>query len=298
MPPGAVEFDQGKYLSSVKEAEKKLIDTYENVGQSYLMYLDEYNTEMTRFDGLYEKIVSGYKANVAPKINLRDDSGLFNNDASAFKSNISVVKNRLLSRSGVDRVEANTIDSLILLAKNRNSITAGKLRKAATTLSVTCENRNFANVNYTIKCPEEVNSSATEFGVDVVIESISYRNVLPKYISEEDEFVGLIFKDGKFYLKNKTKNYITVDSISFYHNDKIASSSKIGLELAPLSESKLISLNSLPLDKNAIAFSNVTKASASRTKIDYGVAVKYKITKMNKENTLFKTKEYRLSDLI
>lgn len=298
MPPGAVEFDQGKYLSSVKEAKKKLIDTYKPLGASYLMYVNEYNAEMIRFNELYENVVSGYKANAVPTINLRDESGLFDKDASTFKNYISVSKNKIPSRNDVDRVDAKTIDNLVLLAENRNSILVKKLREATSTLSVNCNDRGIANVNYTIKCPKKVTSSSIGFVVDVVVESISYRNVLPKYISEEDEFISLLLKDKIFYLSNKTKSYITVDSISFYHNGKIATSSKLGSELAPSSEAKLISMNSLPIDQNAIDFRNLTKAGASRTKIDYGVAVKYRIINTNKENTLFKTKKYQLSSLL
>ena len=298
MPPGAVEFDRNDYQSSVKEAEKKLIDAYKTFGQGYLKYLNEYDNDMRDFNELYDNIVSGYKSNVIPKINIRDDSGIFDGDASSFRNKISVSKNNIISRNGFDRVEAKTIDNLVLLAKDRNSTATEKLRTATSALSVTCNNRKFSNFNYIIKCPEVVDSSSTEFRVDVVIESFSYRNVLPKYISEEDEFVSLILKDGGFYLTNKTKSYITVDSLSFYHNGKIATSSKIGGELAPLSEAQLVSLNRLPVDQNAIAFNNVTKADALRTKIEYGVAVKYRIVNTNRENTLFKTSEYLLYDLI
>ncbi|PIE40634.1 MAG: hypothetical protein CSA49_07440 [Gammaproteobacteria bacterium] len=293
MPPGAVKFNWKKYLSSTKEAKSRLVD-------NHLTLMNEYNAEMSKFNQIYNKVAHNYKnaANPTPNINLHDKSGLFGNNASAFKNYISVSKNIIPSKDDVGYLQAKTMDNLVLLVKNRNSQILKKLNQATSTLSVTCRNREMADVNYRIKCPKNVASSEAKFKVNVFVDSISYKDVQPKSFRAKDSHIELILKNGLFYLTNKTKSYVTVDSISFYHNGKIATSSRLKSELAPLSESSLTSINSLPIDRRAIEFRNLTKTKASKTKIEYGVALKYRVVNTNKENTLFKTRNYQLLSLL
>ncbi|THB65594.1 MAG: hypothetical protein D6B27_08350, partial [Gammaproteobacteria bacterium] len=79
---------------------------------------------------------------------------------------------------------------------------------------------------------------------------------------------------------------------------KISTISKISNEFAPLSEGKLVSIDRFSLSENVISFKNVKKRYAHKKNIEYGVAIKYRISGANKERTLFKTRKYRLSNLI
>lgn len=298
MPPAAVEFNQRAYSAAIVEARRKLNAAYEGIGESYVDHLDRYNASMIQLDAAYAEIVPAYNPKAVPAITLRDQSGLFKQDASAFRDSISLSPNTLVSRDDLAPVRAKAIDSLIILAQERNRSTVKNLRQAASTVPVRCRDNTMYNVSFAINCPEHINSAATEFPVEVIVKAVSLHDVVPQQISEEDDFVRVTLKDGEFYLSNKTHSYITVDSISFYHNGKIATSSNIGGELAPQAEVRLVAMNRLPIDRQAISFGNVTKTAALAQKITYGVALKYKVTSTNKENTLFKTREYRLADLI
>jgi hypothetical protein len=302
MPPAAVEFNQREYLSAVREATNKLNSVYEPLGQNYLAYLNEYNAEMTSLYELYEKVESDYIEKdipiPTPVVNLRDESGLFGGNVSGFKKRIAISKNAIPSKDNFDDVGSSAIDDLVSLTRDRNSIIASKLRNAESTLWITCSDRWFARVHYTITCPKKVNISSAEFEVDVVVESMSYRNILPKSISEEDESIRVVLRDEMFYLQNKTSSFITVDSISFYHNGKIATVHKLEGEWAPSSEGKLISLSRFPIATEAIGFSNITKSIALSTKVEFGVALKYRIINRNIEKTLFKTNKYQLMNLL
>ena len=298
--PAVVKFDKGKYQSAVNEAEKSLIETFKPLSESYRQYLANYSTDMVQFDQQYEEIVSSYYlANVVPNIDLLDESGLFDGHASDFKYDVKTSGNSLIPRSDIEQISATTLYDFIESAQKRSLDSIEALRKATATLVVTCENRNLAYyLSYKVSCEEEVDSSRTDFDVKVVIKSISYKDVMPDYIFEEDENVSLVFKKDRFYLTNKSDSYITVDSLSFYHNGSIATSSDRDFEFAPQSEAELMPIAKLPLDKSSIEFANITRTSASKLKIKYGVAVKYRVTNTNKEITLYRTRAYPLLDLI
>lgn len=294
MPPASVDFDRDLFLSAIEDAKKRAGLTTGSIN----LYLKKYDKEMESFDRSYKELVSSYSVSSTPKINLHDKSGIFAYSASVFEENVRLGKNWLPTMRGSKIVKAKTIDNMLLLVKNRNLTISRNLREAVSTLSVTCTNRALPSVDYKMTCPKKVDSSKSTFGVDVVVNSISFNKVLPKYIKEEDKNITLIFKDGFFYLSNKTKSYITVDSISFYYSGKISTISKISNEFAPLSEGKLVSIDRFSLSENVISFKNVKKRYAHKKNIEYGVAIKYRISGANKERTLFKTRKYRLSNLI
>lgn len=300
MPPAAVKFDEDKYQSAVNEAEKSLIETFKPLSESYRQYLENYSTDMVQFDQQYEEIVSSYyRANVVPNIDLLDESGLFDGHASDFKYDVKTSGNSLILRRDIEQISATTLYDFIESAQKRSLDSIEALRKATATLVVTCGNRNLAYyLSYKVSCEEEVDSSRTDFDVKVVIKSISYKDVMPDYIFEEDENVSLVFKKDRFYLTNKSDSYITVDSLSFYHNGSIATSSDRDFEFAPQSEAELMPIAKLPLDKSSIEFANITRTSASQLKIKYGVAIKYRVVNTNKEITLYRTRAYPLLDLI
>jgi hypothetical protein len=300
MPPAAVKFDKDKYQSAVNQAEESLIVTFSPLSESYRQYLENYSTDMVQFDQQYEEIVSSYsRAKAVPNIDLVDESGLFDGNASDFKYDVTISGNSLIPRGDIEQISAITLYDFIESAQKRSKDSIEVLRKATATLVVTCENRSLAHyLSYTVSCEEEVDSSSTDFEVRVVIKSISYKDVMPDYIFEEDENVSLIFKKGRFHLTNKSDSYITVDSLSFYHNGKIATSSDREFEFAPQSEAELMPMAKLPLHKSSIEFPNTTKTSASKLKVKYGVAVKYRVVNTNKEITLFRTRAYPLLDLI
>lgn len=302
MPPGSVEFDQDKYFQAVNQANRKLHKRFEGLGVSHTSYHDllhEYDSAMSNFEATHKIKSSDYKAKVPkPIISLSDKSGLFNGTEETFQKFVAVNRNRISGIDSVIKKQAVTLDNLVLIAEERNKQALSELSKKTSNLLVSCRNNALREVKYTLKCPQTVLSSENSFNIQAVVHSIDYKKVIPTEFTAEDNTLELNMKSGSINVINKTDSFVSIDSLSFYHNGKIASQYKLGSELPPESEKDIIRINSLPVDWEHISFTDVTKGSANSKKIEYGFAVKYKIVDTNREKTLLKKSTYKLLDLI
>ncbi|WP_281649198.1 hypothetical protein [Parendozoicomonas sp. Alg238-R29] len=298
LTPGAVKFNEDSYQNAVNEAKNKLLDIDKITDFSYKQILEEYNSEMLSLKTNYNETVTAYKANIKPTFKLTDKSGLFGKRNINYNNHVSITKNKTFSFESIQPVSANSLDALLFLTKNRNSDLINGLEKSTSDLNVACVSNKLKNVNYTVQCPSKVKASDKDFNVNFTIHSINYEKVLPKSMIFEDGKVKVTFDGHNFHIQNKTESYITINSLSFYHNSRIASFSKLDYEVSPLAESVFSSLNNLTLNYRAIEFSNITKSKAQKKSIKYGIALKYKVINTNQEKTLFKTKPYILSNLI
>ncbi|WP_250654696.1 hypothetical protein [Alkalimarinus coralli] len=300
-PPAAVKFDREKFGEAVKQAEEKLNSLGKAFGYNYRDVLRDYNSEKVEFDRIYENKTKSYKVNAVPNIKLIDQSGLFDKNSRDFENHISVKKNILTQSNRVKALGAKEISNLLYLVKNQNKLLLADLGDSVSTLNVSCTEGVYLYADYQLKCPKQISASMDAFDVQVFVKAMSYQNVLPRSFLAEDEQVSIYLKDGKFIISNKSKNYITIDSLSFYHNGKIATLAELDHELAPFSKStqhSAISVQNLSLDKKAIYFSGVTQDIAKNTDVEYGIAAKYRIINMDKENTLFRSQTFTLLELI
>ena len=296
--PAAVEFDEKKYKSAIKNAENDLNDKYGSSENSYEYLLEEYDNDKKYYEEKSKMLIEDRSSTASPVFNIRDDSGLFETNPTVFEKLVSTSRDYrdLYSKRKYHR--SKSLINLVEQVKNENSIKLRKLEVWASTLSVRCNANGIDNVNYRIECPDDISSSTEAFDVYVVVDSVDYDKVLPAQMYEENEHVSLSFKNNYFYLVNKTGSYISLDRLSFYHNGKIATLSNLRVELPPHAESVLMSIERLPIDYDAVRFRNITKSSVDGISIEYGVALKYRVVNSNSDNTLFKTRNYKLKDLI
>lgn len=300
-PPAAVKFDEENFIAAVNEATREMNGILRPFDYIYPKILSDYDEEKINFDKIYRDLVSGYKPQAKPRIRLNDLSGLSNKRAEDFVNHISIKPNTVMSLKDIKALKANELSNLLFLVRNQNSKALTMLQKQVTFFNVHCDKKIVLKIEYQLDCPQRVSANAQYFDVQVDIKSVTYDNVLPKYLVTEDEFLSVQLKGGKFVFSNKSSSYITIDSLSFYHNGKIANTSNLKYELAPGSQTTQagsIGISSINLDKHAIQFRNITEEFAKQTQVEYGVALKYRIIDIDREKTLLRKKRFLLSELI
>lgn len=153
------------------------------------------------------------------------------------------------------------------------------------------------------------------------------QEVLPSSISVEDDNIAFSFNKKEFLLTNKTNDFIHIDNFSFYYNGNISSLTNLKVTIPPKSTNQLFTLRHLNLKKESIDFSNALKSKGYRKiskydifrsignskynvnlnyswkeldniKVNYGLALNYKLLNSNKTISLFENKKYQLIHLI
>lgn len=297
MPPGSVEFNHGKYLKAVEQANRKLHETSNGNNSEHEALLLKYDEAMSNFERSYKIISSEYqKKSAQPLISMNDQSGLFKGTSDTFQKFISVKRNNIIELE--TNLQSSSLENLVFITENRNQKAINELIKKSENFFVNCKGNSLKGVKYTLKCPQTVLSSESKFTVEAVIHSIDYKRVIPNNFNESDQNLTINMRSGIINIVNKTDNFVSIDSLSFYHNGNIASEYKMNYELPPGSEKDILSINSMPIVWKFLSFYDVTRNSANIKKIEYGFAVKYTISDTNKEKTFFKRNTYRLIDLI
>jgi len=256
---------------------------------------------MISYKRAYSDSVSNYGVNAVPKIRVIDNSGLFTRNPRIFARDIRIFANQVLPMASPGTLNANSVDELLRLAKKRNTKSIKDISVLVSSVNVSCKNWMVKDVQYRLRCPVKISSASSEVDIDVIVDSLDYDFVLPSDMKAEDE-TFLIKLDGfSFYLENKTKSYVTVDSISFYHNGEVSSSIKLGHEMAPYSHSpknRKFGIFSLGASERTMRFEKVTKKRSLSTYVNYGVALKYRVIDTDKEKTLLTNKKYQLATIL
>ncbi|WP_152593341.1 hypothetical protein [Vibrio navarrensis] len=297
MPPGSVEFDEDEYLDAISQAKRKLEQQMAQNGTTYQSVLLEADKSMSSFVKQYDSIAENYTYSLKNDIKVSDKTGLFEKTAYPLDSLVFLAKNSLPEptiQMTVHEFGPNYLNSLKLTQDQKLSA----LKQATATVSVSCQENALSNVDYNIKCPKFVPTKDHAVPVELVINSISFKNILPYEIREKDNNIEVTFKNNTFDIINKSDSYIKVDSISFYYNGKIANIHKMDRDYPPQSQAVLTFLNSLPIERSALNFSNVSRDNAMKTKVNYGIAVKYRLLDSNKEITLYRNRQYPLLKLL
>ncbi|WP_163373199.1 hypothetical protein [Endozoicomonas acroporae] len=260
--PGKVKFNEDEFQNAVNEAKNNFLKL-DNVSDSeFRKLLVEYDLEMISFKANYNQLAADYQIKAIPNFKLVDKSELYGERDINYDDHVSLRKNPIKDVNDIQSVDAGSIGSLVDLVKNRNTKSINQLKQLTSKIYIVCSNNKIEGVNYIVQCPGYIDSTQNSFDVNFIVNSIDFEKVVPRNMNFEDEKIKIEFDGYNFYVENKTESYITIDSLSFYHNSKIASSSKIGYELAPLAKSSFFSLNSLSLKKSAIDFPNMTLSEA------------------------------------
>ena len=134
----------------------------------------------------------------------------------------------------------------------------------------------------------------------VIVLSKNFYDIYPDYINE-DNALRIEFRGKELRFVNKTKNFIQINTISTYYNDKIVSvdlgSEKI--ELPPLSSTRkpLYEYINYAI-KEQSNYWKMTKDIAMGKSLSFGFAIKYHIIEQNIDRTLYKVNIYNLYSVI
>ena len=91
--------------------------------------------------------------------------------------------------------------------------------------------------NFNVKCPSKAKVDIKNQRVDgsayFEITGKNKERVYPTFYSMNNEDIVISMSSGKVYLENKTSEYVTIEEISFYYKDQIASRTNLAITLPP-----------------------------------------------------------------
>jgi hypothetical protein len=173
------------------------------------------------------------------------------------------------------------------------------LRRQTDAYVVDCSATQHAGYHFELHCPE--NLARNQDGlillpVDVEIHSRDFEYLFPEFSEENDELSAAVFQ-GNLILRNKTSEFVDVQSVSIYYNSQI--STKAGLDsrlnLAPFqyTEVPVAELVS-PAIVVESRHTNMTPDKASRATGSFGLAIKYSLRDRDAIATLYGMDDFNL----
>jgi len=158
------------------------------------------------------------------------------------------------------------------------------------------------------KCPEFIDASPPRqpVSVEVIVKSKDFSNIYPAF-SGKDRNLSVEFDGSKVRITNNVNKYIKLLSTSIYYNKVVETSedkslnSLIGI-IPPegFTEEGISSLGFIinsPIAK-LVDYPNMTTAKAQGKKIKFGFAIRYQVGDSEQYETFFKTKKYKLVDVL
>lgn len=225
-------------------------------------------------------------------------------ECSEFMNKI-IIDPRIIDESGLHS-DANFFE----VDKNKCTVESGNLK-----CPITISSKN-ENLSVVIE-PESYNLKYDTNGYSlkpvVKILSKKFDTLHPKSIFE-DQFVAIklnkISVSRSLFafdidIQNKSENYVSIESVSFYINESIITPRLTQMELLPKSYKNNIRLSLSPSTKEEKEVfqsarksirTDITKYNADKVFITLGISSKYKMDNDNK--SLFKSKQHNFSSLL
>ncbi|WP_136516281.1 hypothetical protein [Geomonas edaphica] len=287
------------------ENEKTLDDGYTQLyDKHYNIYLN--NTADTKIKLTIDDKSGFYDGSITPNMLL----SMKQNDLKIQKLSLPPLKHSFTST--VDAFEETMAD--ILRCNNQSIISENSvikdehskysefLKKKTSYLLIANKNiNNLNNYNIAVSTPDTVeinHEGETVVNVMMKIHSKNFPNVRPRFVMN-DKNLQFTF-DGKIAtLKNMTKQYVKVENISIYYNNKVITI-PFATDLAPESyKEDLFLANELfskiePLNN----YLDMTALKAQKLTVSYGYAVRYHVVETNLNNTLYKTSKFPLLKIL
>jgi hypothetical protein len=173
------------------------------------------------------------------------------------------------------------------------------LRRQTDAYVVDCSATQHAGYHFELHCPEKLarnQDGLILLPVDVDIHSRDFEYLFPEFSEENDELSAAVFR-GKLTLRNKTTEFVDVQSVSIYYNSQISTKSDLRsrLNLAPFQYTEVPVAE---LVSPAIAIesrhTNMTPDKASRTTFSFGLAIKYSLRDRDAIATLYGMNDFNL----
>ena len=164
---------------------------------------------------------------------------------------------------------------------------------------VDCSATGHAGYHFVLHCPEKLarnQDGLILLPVDVEILSRDFDYLFPEF-SEENRDLSAAVYQGSLLLRNKTGEFVDVQSVSVYYNSHISTDGELAprLSLAPFQHTEI------PVEKlvsPAIAIesrhTNMTPDKASRTSFSFGIAIKYSLNDRDAVETLYGINDFNL----
>jgi hypothetical protein len=165
---------------------------------------------------------------------------------------------------------------------------------------VDCSATEYAGYHFVLHCPEKLARSRDGLillPVDVEILSRDFDFLFPEFSEENRELSAAVYQ-GSLILKNKTGEFVDVQSVSVYYNSQISTEeAAVGtrLNLAPFQYTE-IPVEELVSPGIAIEshHTNMTPDKASRTTFSFGIAIKYSLNDRDAVETLYGMGDFNL----
>jgi len=173
------------------------------------------------------------------------------------------------------------------------------LRRQTDAYVVDCSATQHAGYHFELHCPETLarnQDGLILLPVDVEIHSRDFEYLFPEFSEENDELSAAVFQ-GNLLLRNKTSEFVDVQSVSIYYNSQISTKSGLGsrLNLAPFQDARVPVAE---LVSPAIAIesrhTNMTPDKASRATFSFGLAIKYSLRDRDAIATLYGMNDFNL----
>ena len=244
-----------------------------------------------------QKFIAEYYTNTNANIviEINDQSGLYDNSIN-YKDLFSLEFPRLEHEKLY--VSAKYLNKFLANYKKSMSYYDKDLKRMET-LNGHCNESYIGGFNLSVICPKIVGfKQEAPIKIRVTVKSKDIVNSIPKSYAVFDDVLRLNMNDGKIDFENVSKYYITIQSISFYHQDKIATlHNDISLPPESLTMQPVL-LERFPLSTNRLKFHKMTKSLAEKQDMTFGFAAKYTVVDSNKAKTLYSKRKYRLIDLL
>ena len=164
---------------------------------------------------------------------------------------------------------------------------------------VDCSTTEHAGYHFKLHCPEKLARNLDGLillPVDVEILSRDFEYLFPEFSEENDELSAAVYQGG-LILKNRTGEFVDVQSVSIYYNSQISTRSDLGprLDLAPFQYTEM-PIEELVSPAMAIEsrHTNMTPDKASRANFAFGIAIKYSLHDRDAIETLYGMGDFNL----
>ena len=289
-----VEFDEDAFREAYDAAFNKL--DINGLNQAILT-INKAKANLEREAYNYQKAVAN--ANSFPQLTIIDRSGLY--DKSIHPSKLVRYKANRFEPSAPYRKDS--IDQFIEAANAYEAEVNKGIGEMFSVAIVECQSRVNTGFNLINSCPKTLPVREGKVAGDLkfTVQSKRVDRVMPKYFASEDDQISIDFDGHSIGFSNLTNKFVTIESIAFYHDGKIAQRDRMNLEFAPNAStirSTRIRISDFPVDWGRLSFNWLTKEKAAKTSISYGFAVKYRVSDGSTVKTLYSKKDYRLLDLI
>jgi hypothetical protein len=174
-----------------------------------------------------------------------------------------------------------------------------ELRRQTEAYVVDCSAAGHSGYHFVLHCPDRLarnQDGLILLPVEVEILSRDFEYLFPEFSEENQELSASVFQ-GRLIVKNRTGEFVDVQSVSIYYNSKISTRSDLGsrLDLAPFQYTD-VPVAELVSPTIAIEsrYTNMTPDKASRTDFSFGLAIKYSLRNRDAVATLYGMSDFNV----